>query len=675
MAQPIPGTSCNLFPADSIFNTDISAMPINAQSATWMGNMTQHANLHPDLGTLAQFYGMPINIAPPPASGVTPTFLYNTESDHPAEGYPIDQNTMIEGGSGAPSNTDRHALTVDKNLCKLYEIFNLQNFTNGQTPSAGSGAVWNLTSNAMRPDTWTSADAAGLPMTPLLLRPDEILAGSITHAIRFTNHCTHGYIWPASHDATTCGSGGPPNGARFRLRSSFDISGFSANTQVVLRAFQHYGLILADNGSDWFFGGSSDNWWGTAPGDTVVSELKTIPAAQFDAIDESVLQASAGSYAALPPVTSYPSGVYNALTPKRLLDTRGNGGRLGPGRNVDVKIGGANGVPANATAVILNVTAVGESTAGFFTVFPTGDSLPTASNLNWVAGETVPNLVSVGLGISGKVTIYNGLGFADAVVDLEGYFAPSGGGTAGQFVAVVPARITDTRPGSGQANAGSTLAAGTTLNVQVTGVGLIPTTGVSAVVLNTTATDTTTAGFFTAFPAGAGLPLASNLNWTAGVTVPNRVIVPVSAGGQVSFYNGLGSADLVVDVNGYFTDPSRTGAAFNPLVPARILDTRSGSPLGTPTPLVVPVAGMGSVPASGASAVVLNVTVTAPTTASDLVIWPDGASMPVASDLNFIGGQTVPNLVVVKLSAGGKIDIFNAFGTTHVIVDVVGWYG
>jgi hypothetical protein len=211
--------------------------------------------------------------------------------------------------------------------------------------------------------------------------------------------------------------------------------------------------------------------------------------------------------------------------------------------------------------------------------------------------------------------------------------------------------------------------------VQVTGVGLIPTTGVSAVVLNTTATDTTTAGFFTAFPAGAGLPLASNLNWTAGVTVPNRVIVPVSAGGQVSFYNGLGSADLVVDVNGYFTDPSRTGAAFNPLVPARILDTRSGSPLGTPTPLVVPVAGMGSVPASGASAVVLNVTVTAPTTASDLVIWPDGASMPVASDLNFVGGQTVPNLVVVKLSAGGKIDIFNAFGTTHVIVDVVGWYG
>jgi hypothetical protein len=367
--------------------------------------------------------------------------------------------------------------------------------------------------------------------------------------------------------------------------------------------------------------------------------------------------------------------VYTALTPKRLLDTRGNGGRLGPGRNVDVVIGGANGVPANATSAILNVTAVGGSTAGFFTVFPTGDSLPTASNLNWVAGETVPNLVSVGLGIGGKVTIFNGLGSADAVVDLEGYFAPSGGGTAGQFVPVVPARITDTRTGSGQANAGSTLAAGTTLTVQVTGAGLIPATGVSAVVLNTTATDTTSAGFFTVFPAGAGLPVASNLNWTAGVTVPNRVIVPVSAGGQVSFYNGLGSADLVVDVNGYFTDPSRTGAAFNPLVPARILDTRSGSPLGTPAPMVVNVAGTGNVPASGASAVVLNVTVAAPTTASDLVIWPDGAMMPVASDLNFVGGQTVPNLVVVKLSAGGKIDIFNAFGTTHVIVDVVGWYG
>jgi IPT/TIG domain len=371
------------------------------------------------------------------------------------------------------------------------------------------------------------------------------------------------------------------------------------------------------------------------------------------------------------------SGVYTAITPTRLLDTRGNGGTLRAGASVDLVIGG---VPANATAVILNVTAVDESTSGFFTVFPTGGAVPTASNLNWVAGKTVPNLVSVGLGTGGAVTIYNGLGTADAIVDLEGYFAPSSAGSAGQFVPVVPARIADTRAGSGQPNGGSTLRAGTTLDVQVTGAGGVPPTGVTAVVLNTTATDTTSAGFITVFPKGATLPVASNLNWTAGVTVPNRVIVPVGTGGMVSFYNGLGSADLVVDVNGYFTDNSDTGVSFVPLSPARLVDTRNGlGPLGPAATMVVTVAGNGGVPTTGSAtppkAVVLNVTVANPNAASDLVAWPVGTSQPLASDLNFVAGQTVPNLVVVELSAAGQIDIFNAFGSTNVIVDVVGWYG
>ena len=270
-AQPLPGTTCSLFPADNILNTDISGLPVNAQSSTWKSNMAQNTNLHPDLGTFAQWYGMPVNVAPPPTGGVTPTFFYNSDSDHPSEGYPIDQSTFIEGGPGASSGSDRHALVEDKNLCKLYEIYNLQNFTNGQQPQAGSGAVWDLSSDAMRPDTWTSADAAGLPMTPLLLRSDEILAGSITHAIRFTAHCTsNSYIWPASHNAGSCNSSFPPMGARFRLRAGFNISAFSPNTQVVLRAFQHYGMILADNGADWFFAGTTDDWWGTTAGNTVV---------------------------------------------------------------------------------------------------------------------------------------------------------------------------------------------------------------------------------------------------------------------------------------------------------------------------------------------------------------------------------------------------------------------
>src|SRR5438445_8727325 len=241
--------------------------------------------------------------------------------------------------------------------------------------------------------------------------------------------------------------------------------------------------------------------------------------------------------------------VYTSLSPQRILDTRTNSGTLGPGGSVVLSIGGVY-VPAEATSVVLNVTAVDESTAGFFTLYPTGGTTPLASNVNFVAGETVPNLVSVGLSNAGQVTLFNALGSADAVVDLEGYFAPPSGGSAGEFTPVVPARITDTRANSGKANAGLTLAAGTTLNVQVLGAGGVPASGVSAVVLNVTAVDQTANGVFTVFPTGTSRPLASNLNWTPGDTVPNRVIVPTGTAGQVSIYNPLGSPDAVVDVNG-----------------------------------------------------------------------------------------------------------------------------
>jgi hypothetical protein len=366
--------------------------------------------------------------------------------------------------------------------------------------------------------------------------------------------------------------------------------------------------------------------------DTLIQAVS--PAHAAGAVDVTVTNkagtsatSSADLYTFVTPVPS----VYTALSPQRILDTRTNSGTLGPGGSVNLSIGGIY-VPAGATSVVLNVTAVDESTAGFFTIYPTGGTTPTASNLNWVAGETVPNLVSVGLSPSGDVTIFNGLGSADAVVDLEGYFAPaSGGSTSGQFVPVVPARITDTRAGSGQ--------------------------------------------------KGTPLPTASNLNWTPGQTVPNRVIVPLTPGvGQVSIYNGLGSADAIVDVNGYFTDSSGAGAGFFSLFPSRIVDTRNGTggfpiaPLGAAATMTVTVEGHGGVPATLVKAVIINVTVVNPTTASDLVIWPHGATQPTASDLNFVGGQTVPNLVVVKLSALGQIDIFNAFGTTNVIVDVVGYY-
>jgi hypothetical protein len=220
----------------------------------------------------------------------------------------------------------------------------------------------------------------------------------------------------------------------------------------------------------------------------------------------------------------------------------------------------------------------------------------------------------------------------------------------------------------------------------VAGNGNVPATGVSAVVLNVTATNPTAAGYLTIFPGGGIRPLASNLNFVPGQTVPNRVVAKVGSNGQVSFFNFQGNTDVVADVGGWFTDGSdatATGGQFTGLTPARILDSRFGqgttSAVGANGLIYVQVAGLGLVPAMTATvppkAVVLNVTVTSTTAASFLTVYPsDAASRPTASDLNWTAGLTVPNLVVVKLGADGKIALYNLAGSTDVIADVVGWY-
>ncbi len=378
-----------------------------------------------------------------------------------------------------------------------------------------------------------------------------------------------------------------------------------------------------------------------------------------------------------------PPGVYTSVTPLRVLDTRSTS-PLGPGGSVVLQLGGSK-VPSSATSVILNVTATNTSTASSLTLYPTGDSLPLASNLNWVAGQTVPNLVSVRLGTNGSVTINNASGYVNVVVDLEGYFAPAVSGTAGEFVTLPPARITDTRSGSGQPNAGMKMAPYSTLTVQVTGAGGVPLTGAQAVVLNVTVTETTASGgYMIVYPAGQTAPLASNLNWMMGQTVPNRVVVGIGSGGKVSFTNAGGYTQLIVDVNGYFTDGTAAGVSFEPLSPSRILDTRNGT--GLPAGKIpaggtihVQVAGVGNVPAMGAAtpptSVILNVTVVNPSAFSWFIIYPDGTTQPLASDLNFSAGQIVPNLVVVKLGTNGKIALFNANGSSDAVIDVEGWFG
>jgi hypothetical protein len=385
---------------------------------------------------------------------------------------------------------------------------------------------------------------------------------------------------------------------------------------------------------------------------------------------------------------------YHPLPPARITDTRPNSGfpnagaTLRPGHEtLNVQVTGAGGVPPEATAAVLNVTVTGATGTSFLTVWPTGARQPNASNLNFGAGQTVANLVQVGLSTNGQVTLFNAGGSVNVVVDVEGYVAPSATTGTGLYNPLPPARITDTRPNSGFPHAGETQGPGGVVDVQVTGVGMVPAQGVHAVVLNVTATGPTQGGFLTAWPAGAQQPTASNLNFAPGQTVPNRVIVPVGAGGKVSIFNGFGSVNVIVDVGGYFTDdsnPSATGTEFTPIVPERITDTRSNSGLpnagktlgpGRQT-LPVQVEGAGEVPATGLTGAVLNVTVTGPTQASFLTVWPSELGRPTASDLNWAAGQTVPNLVVVgnQPAFSGIVDLFNGFGSVNVVVDVTGWY-
>jgi len=289
---------CPLLPADDVWNTDISSLPVDAHSGAWIAASGGSGRLiHPDWGPSGGSvpYGMPWQLVDGSHQKVAVTFQYADESD-PGP-YPLGPDTPIEGGAG--SSGDRHALVVDQSTCTLYETWDTHYSASGST--AGSGAVFKLGSDALRPAGWTSADAAGLPILPGLVRLVEVRSGAIRHAIRFTvSQTDKAYIWPARHQAgSALDAGLPPMGARFRLERSLDISHFSADTRVILTAMQHYGLILADNGSNWYFQGDTDPGWSNET--QVLDELKTIPAGDFQAVDESSLMIDPNSGAARQP--------------------------------------------------------------------------------------------------------------------------------------------------------------------------------------------------------------------------------------------------------------------------------------------------------------------------------------------------------------------------------------
>lgn len=372
------------------------------------------------------------------------------------------------------------------------------------------------------------------------------------------------------------------------------------------------------------------------------------------------------------------ASTYQAVTPARILDTRVGTGAprapVGPGGQIDVTVTGVGGVPASGVAaVVLNVTATDVTGAeSFLTVFPAGGPRPLASSLNMLAGQTVPNLVVARVGAGGKVSIFNNAGTTAVVADVEGWYGVPGAG--GRYTPVAPARVLDTRTG-----AGGTLgkvAGGTSIDLDVRGVGGLPST-VGAVVLNVTATDLDGGDtFVTVYPAGVSRPLASNLNVTSGQSVPNLVVTP-TGDGRVTLYNNAGAVHLVADVQGWYA--ADAAASYLSTAPIRVLDTRTGTggTLGKVqggTHIDLKVAGANGVPV-GVRGAVLNVTTTdhiGPE--SYLTVYPAGGAQPLASNLNFVSGQTRANLVFARLGVDGKVSIYNNLGATHVVADFQGWF-
>jgi hypothetical protein len=293
--------SCPLLPADHWWNSRVDGLPVDPRSDDYVRALGAAASLHPDFGA-GLWQGAPIGIPWASVSAGQPlvdvSFYYDDSDPGP---YPVPPDVPIEGGP--QSNGDRHVLVVDTDACLLYELFDAHPKADGSW-RAGSGAVFDLTSDALRPDGWTSADAAGFAILPGLVRYEEVEAGEIAHALRFTAaDIRAAHIWPARHHAT-CGGHGPgdlsvpPMGQRFRLKASFDASAYSPEVQVILTAMKRYGIVLADCGSSWFVSGAPDDRFDQ---DTLVSELHSVPGSAFEAVDTSSLQLDPDSAQAAPP--------------------------------------------------------------------------------------------------------------------------------------------------------------------------------------------------------------------------------------------------------------------------------------------------------------------------------------------------------------------------------------
>ena len=325
---------CAVFPSSNAWNAPVDRLPVDAMSAAYVGSAGPDRFLHPDFGTGG---AIPYVIVGGDQPKVPVTFDYADESD-PGP-YPVPKDAPIEGG---PASTgDRHVLVVDRDACKLYELYAARPQADGSW-LAGSGAVFDLRSNALRPATWTSADAAGLPILPGLVRYDEVAAGEIRHAIRFTVQRTQrSYVWPARHYASTSTDAQlPPMGQRFRLKADVDIASFSKTNQVILRALKKYGMILADNGSNWYITGAPDPRWS----DDDLHNLQKLHGSDFEAVDSRSLMVDPDSGEARAPqgldaVVNAASFLPGPVAPGEMVTLFGAG--LGPDEGASLQLNAA----------------------------------------------------------------------------------------------------------------------------------------------------------------------------------------------------------------------------------------------------------------------------------------------------------------------------------------------
>lgn len=416
-----------------------------------------------------------------------------------------------------------------------------------------------------------------------------------------------------------------------------------------------------------------------------------------NAIGDGPESAAASTAPSVPYVPIVPTRYFESRTPAQggggtFDGAYAGAGSLPAGTPVPVEIAGRGSVPADAVAVALNVTVTGSSGGGYLTVYPEGVAAPLASNLNFGPGQVVANMVVTKVGTDGKIDLRAIGGNTPVIVDVVGYYPP---GTS--YTPIVPKRYLETRSPAqggggtwdGVSNAQGPIANGGTRDVQIAGRTFNSETPVpanaTAVALNVTVATSTGGGYMTVYPKGVTAPLASNLNYYPSQTVPNMVVSKVGTGGSITIKNVGGSTDVIVDVVGYFAP----GQGYTPLVPARLMETRSPAQGGAATvdglawnegsigngaTRALTVAGRGGVPAYGVSAVALNVTVAGSTGGGYLTVYPSGVTMPLASNVNFYPGQVIPNMVIAKVGADGKIAIANFGGITPVVVDVVGWF-